>query len=235
MVILRTLLYLPLFVLLLGCVSLSKYTKLEHQYEVDTAALKQVNEELVRENSLLRNQKNLYATKVDALNNELQLMNTKYRALEQLSEQSKRDIEEFKKIYPMDVSIGPQGQVVLRDKLLFASGSADLTKKGEKALDDFSNTVLRRGGLYLKIVGHTDSDPIKKSAKKWRTKLNHELGAARAIAVLDYLVRKCKFNPKYAHVESYGEFRPLVDNKTAKNKALNRRVEIFIYPIKELK
>ena len=80
-------------------------------------------------------------------------------------------------------------------------------------------------GSRLRIEGHTDSDPIRKSA--WPN--NQALSLARATAVKELLVKSgvpaCNIE-----VVGYGANAPLEHASTKKAKAANRRVEIYILP-----
>ena len=75
--------------------------------------------------------------------------------------------------------------------------------------------------MPIDIVGHTDTDPIKKS--KWKD--NWELSAQRSLAVVRYLISKGI--PKETILEvGRGESQPVASNSTESGKAKNRRVEI---------
>lgn len=108
--------------------------------------------------------------------------------------------------------------VTLGSDILFASGKATLTAAGKGHLDkiiaDIKGTYANRP---IRVYGHTDSDPIKKS--DWQDNL--ELSANRAMAVTRYLMDK---GIKSAYVETIAmsEWHP-----EGKDKAKNRRVEIF--------
>lgn len=82
---------------------------------------------------------------------------------------------------------------------------------------------LKNSEIPLKIVGHTDSIPIR--SKEFRNNL--ELSAARAINILRLFI-KCGYNPKILSAEGRGEFEPIAPNNTPKNRAKNRRVEFIL-------
>lgn len=77
--------------------------------------------------------------------------------------------------------------------------------------------------MQVDVVGHTDSDPIKKS--KWKD--NWQLSAERALAVLRYLNSKGISSEKIRAVAA-GSSRPVASNKSSSGKAQNRRVEIVV-------
>jgi len=87
-----------------------------------------------------------------------------------------------------DVSFDPSAgtiTVTLPNTILFSPGKATL-KKATSAELDHIRSVLRSkySGRQIDVVGHTDSDPIKKSP--WKDNL--ELSAQRALTVVRYLI-----------------------------------------------
>jgi len=119
--------------------------------------------------------------------------------------------------------------VTLPNAILFDSGKAELKKATSVELDHIYS-VLRDKQIYagkqIDVVGHTDSDPIKKTKDKWKD--NWELSAERALSVLRYLVKRGIPDEKIQAV-GCGESRPIASNSTASGKAKNRRVEIVVH------
>jgi chemotaxis protein MotB len=111
-----------------------------------------------------------------------------------------------------------QGDVV------FAPGSDKLTRDGEKILTSVASE-LKKSGEPITVIGHTDSDPIVKTADKWK-RGNIELGANRAISVKEFLVSQGLDESRIA-ITSYGPYKPLEAGKGADAKKKNRRVEIM--------
>jgi len=89
---------------------------------------------------------------------------------------------------------------------------------------DFLNTVVdvlkSRPELFVKIQGHTDSIGTKA--------YNDVLSLQRAEAVKSYLTNR-GIDKNRLSCEGFGFSKPVESNKTAKGRALNRRVEL--YPI----
>ncbi len=75
-------------------------------------------------------------------------------------------------------------------------------------------------GAYFEIEGHTDNvgDP----------KINERLGLVRAETVKRYLYEQHQIPLHRMNVISYGEDKPVTDNKTRANRAQNRRVVIRV-------
>lgn len=127
-----------------------------------------------------------------------------------------------------DVSFDPSAgtiTVTLPDTILFSPGKAEL-KNATIAKLDHIESVLRSkySGKQIDVVGHTDSDPIKKSP--WKD--NWELSAERALSVARYLTKRGIAEDKIRAV-GCGAARPVASNATASGKEKNRRVEIVVY------
>ncbi|MHC4644705.1 MAG: OmpA/MotB family protein [Planctomycetota bacterium] len=157
-------------------------------------------------------------------------------------EQSQREIEELQRqiaeqkktpaqatgFEGMDVAFDPAAgtiTVTLPNTILFNPGKATLKKATSAQLDQIESVLRSKySGKRIDVVGHTDSDPIKKSA--WRD--NWQLSAERALAVTDYLVKRGIREDRIRAV-GCGPARPVASNATAAGKAKNRRVEIVVY------
>jgi flagellar motor protein MotB len=122
---------------------------------------------------------------------------------------------------------GPLGDMVtVGADILFSSGKAELTSGGRSALDKIVGDLKSNyAGMTVRVYGHTDAEPIRKSKKLWQDNL--DLSANRAMAVTRYLVSK-GINAKGVEVVAMGENHPVADNATAAGKAKNRRVEIVV-------
>jgi chemotaxis protein MotB len=115
--------------------------------------------------------------------------------------------------------------VTLPNAILFRSGSAKLKTATNKDLDHILSVIRSEyRGRPVDIVGHTDSDPIKKSA--WKD--NWELSAQRALSVVRYLEKRGMAGNKIRAV-GCGEARPVASNSSGSGKAKNRRVEIVVH------
>ena len=112
--------------------------------------------------------------------------------------------------------------VRLKDKGLFASGSADL----DAGYDDTSRRVAQAIGLTVgdvPVTGHTDNQPVR----SLRFASNQALSEARAQTVVDKLVAdgvpKDRLKPS-----GVGETQPVADDTTDAGRRQNRRVEVAI-------
>ena len=102
--------------------------------------------------------------------------------------------------------------------VLFDSGKTTLKSTAKKELDKVVSTIKsRHSGRTVKVIGHTDSDPIKKS--KWPS--NEALSEARADAVADYIASK---GISRGSITTIGKGA----SEPKSSKAASRRVEIVI-------
>ena len=116
----------------------------------------------------------------------------------------------------------------LSENVLFDLGKADLKPESIKVLDIIS-TLIPSISNEIMVQGHTDNIPISSGTYK----SNWELSTARAITVLRYFIETKGFDPTRFSATGYAEYKPLVDNSTEENRAINRRVDILIVQQKE--
>lgn len=115
--------------------------------------------------------------------------------------------------------------VMLPNAILFGPGKSTLKKATNAELDHIHSVLRDRySGRQISIVGHTDSDPIKKS--KWKD--NWELSAQRALSVVRYLIARGIREDNIQAVGS-GSARPITSNASSSGKAKNRRVEVVVH------
>lgn len=115
--------------------------------------------------------------------------------------------------------------VTLPNSILFPSGKASLKKSNITELNHIYSVLNSKySGRMIDVVGHTDSDPIKKS--DWED--NWELSAQRALSVLRYLVKRGIPRDQIRAI-GRGASQAIASNATASGKAKNRRVEIVVH------
>jgi outer membrane protein OmpA-like peptidoglycan-associated protein len=113
-------------------------------------------------------------------------------------------------------------QVTLsNDKVRFPVNRAQVSDEAKAMIDEaVAPLVQENRGVYFEIEGHTDGtgDSL----------YNRKLGEERAMAVRDYIAMKHGIALNRLNVISYGEEKPVADNKTRDGRAQNRRVVIRI-------
>jgi flagellar motor protein MotB len=111
----------------------------------------------------------------------------------------------------------------LPSDVFFASGSASLSAAGEKTMGRVAEYIKKNnGGGVIRVEGHSDSDPIRKTKGKFHC--NWDLSFERAHAVVHYLVEKGRVDPHRLVCEAFADNQPQSTN----DKSKNRRVEIVI-------
>jgi type VI secretion system protein ImpK len=105
---------------------------------------------------------------------------------------------------------------------LFAPASATLQDEFKPLIGKIAGLVEKEPGA-VKVVGHTDSSPIRSV----RFPSNFHLSLERAKAVAG-LIKAQLSKPERVEVEGKGADIPIASNQTPEGRARNRRVEILI-------
>ena len=131
-----------------------------------------------------------------------------------------------------DIRLSQSGgklRVDLVDKILFDSGEAVVSKRGEGVLSRLGGVLAAMDDKQIQVSGHTDSNPIsEKLASQFPT--NWELSVSRAINVVRFLEEKANVPAKNLIASGYGQHHPIASNKSAAGRARNRRIEILLTP-----
>jgi chemotaxis protein MotB len=191
--------------------------------EAKRAELAPKIEKLEAEKAELVTAKDELARNVEAKSGELeQLKGT----AEKLQAQMKDEIAKG------DVRLSESGgklRVDLVDKILFESGEATISKRGEGVLGKVGAVLAQIDDKTIQVSGHTDNLPLgEKLTATFPT--NWELSAARAVTVVRFLAEKASVPPQRLVASGYGEWSPVAANKTPSGRARNRRIEILLTP-----
>lgn len=112
----------------------------------------------------------------------------------------------------------------LKEKALFASGSAELQGQAEQIVPVIA-ALLTSLPERVTISGHTDNVPISTA----QFPSNWELSSARAVSLMRGLMSaQPSLNPARFSALGYSEYRPIASNDTDEGRAQNRRVEVLI-------
>jgi outer membrane protein OmpA-like peptidoglycan-associated protein len=107
------------------------------------------------------------------------------------------------------------------DKVVFPLNRAEISDEAKSIIDEAITPFKQENrGVFFEVEGHTDSTGPDA--------FNLRLGEDRADAVRNYLRDQHGIALSRIEVMSYGESRPVVDNKTKENRAANRRVVIKV-------
>ncbi|MFG1213170.1 peptidoglycan -binding protein [Xanthobacter flavus] len=117
---------------------------------------------------------------------------------------------------------------VFQSEVFFDAGSAVMKPEAIASLDKLAGAILDLEksippdiSWALRIDGHTDNRPISTA----QFPSNWELSAARAIAVVQYLIAK-GVSPSHLIAAGFGEYQPLDTGTSDEARARNRRIEL---------
>ncbi|MFQ5579261.1 MAG: OmpA family protein [Nitrospiria bacterium] len=118
--------------------------------------------------------------------------------------------------------------VEIVDKILFSSGSSEVTNKGKAVLAKVSSVLKSVKENDIRIEGHTDNVPIGPRIKK-KFPTNWELSTSRATQVVRFLSEQ-GVDPNNLIALGLSQYRPIASNDTEEGKQRNRRIEIVLFP-----
>ena len=119
--------------------------------------------------------------------------------------------------------------VMLAERILYDSGSAEITPEGMKVLQRIAEALRTTLRTDIRVEGHTDDVPIRTDPPP-RFSSNFELSFARAVGVARYLNEVANVKPSRLSAMGLASTRPLVANVNDEDRARNRRVEIIVTP-----
>jgi chemotaxis protein MotB len=114
----------------------------------------------------------------------------------------------------------------LSDKMLFQSGSYNLTPKANTVLGNIAKIIESRPDLEVMVEGYTDNVAYKNACLED----NWDLSVKRSTSVVRTLQKNFKVNPNRLIAAGRGEYNTLASNDTPQGKATNRRTRIIIMP-----
>jgi outer membrane protein OmpA-like peptidoglycan-associated protein len=107
------------------------------------------------------------------------------------------------------------------DKVRFPVNKAEISDEAKAMIDEAVGPLIKENrGVWFEIEGHTDNTGD--------AAYNFKLGEERAMAVRDYIAKTHSVALNRLNVISYGEEKPVAENKTRDERAQNRRVVIRI-------
>jgi chemotaxis protein MotB len=127
-----------------------------------------------------------------------------------------------------DIEINVEKGVVfisIADKLLFKSGSYNVTTRAQEILSKVAKVVNGKPDFECMVESHTDN----KSYQSGILLDNWDLSVKRATSIVRVL-EDLKVNPSQLIAAGRSYYVPLVDNDTAENRAKNRRTRIIVLP-----
>lgn len=128
-----------------------------------------------------------------------------------------------------DIEISVEKGVVfvsISDKLLFSSGSYNVTNRAKDILGKVAKVVNNKPDFEFMVEGHTDNVPYRKGVLLD----NWDLSVKRATSIVRILQNDYGVDPKRMTAAGRSEYIPLVANDNAADRAKNRRTRIVVLP-----
>jgi len=128
-----------------------------------------------------------------------------------------------------DIEISVEKGVVfvsISDKLLFRSGSYNVTAAAKEVLGKVAKVVNNKPDFEFMVEGHTDNVPYSSGVLLD----NWDLSAKRATSIVRILQNDFKVDPARMTAAARSYYVPLMPNDTASNRAKNRRTRIVVLP-----
>ncbi|RKG88410.1 OmpA/MotB family protein [Corallococcus terminator] len=191
--------------------------------ETKLAALEAEREKLTTEKDQLNTEKAQLSQTVQEQEAELARLKATY---EDLQDKMKKEIAEGAVRLTQNEG---RIQVDLVDKVLFDSGDASISARGQEVLTRLGGVLAKVDDKRIQVSGHTDdSPPSQKLQATFPT--NWELSVARAVNVVRFLQDKGGVPAKRMLAAGYGDTRPLGANASPQGRARNRRIELLLIP-----
>jgi len=114
----------------------------------------------------------------------------------------------------------------ISDKLLFKSGSFDITDQAKLVLGKVAKVLLNQKEIEFLVEGHTDNEAFHQGLLLD----NWDLSVKRATTIVRILQKEYGIPPQRMAASGRGEFLPVTSNDTPEGRATNRRTRIVILP-----
>lgn len=114
----------------------------------------------------------------------------------------------------------------ISDKLLFKSGSFDVTDRAKVVLGKVAMVLKNQPDIEFMVEGHTDSLAFKSAVLLD----NWDLSVKRATSIVRILEKQYGLDPARMAASGRSEYKPVADNSTAEGRGANRRTRIVILP-----
>ncbi|HTG67084.1 MAG TPA: OmpA family protein [Flavobacterium sp.] len=129
-----------------------------------------------------------------------------------------------------DIEINVEKGVVfisIADKLLFKSGSYNVTDRAKAVLAKVAKVVNDKPDFECMVEGHTDNVPYIGNNILLD---NWDLSVKRSTSIVRVLTNELGVKPEQLIAAGRSSYVPLVDNSSAENRARNRRTRIVVLP-----
>ncbi len=207
------------------------------------AQLIQIKEDLIKKEDKIKRDSLSLADrelKVNELQAGLNEKDARVRELQSILNRGDSSVNALRKVVS-DALLGFQGNglsvnqrdgrvyVSMEERLLFASGSTSIEKKGEEALRELSKVMAKNKDINILVEGHTDNVPISGTLPSG-ARDNWELSVLRATSVVKIILSGSEIEPSRLTAAGRGPYQPIDVANTADARKKNRRTEIILSP-----
>ena len=129
-----------------------------------------------------------------------------------------------------DIEINVEKGVVfisIADKLLFKSGSYEVTDKAKAVLAKVAKVVNDKPDFECMVEGHTDNVPYRSNGVLLD---NWDLSVKRSTSIIRVLTNDLGVKPAQLIAAGRSEYLPIASNETSEGRSINRRTRIVILP-----
>ena len=129
-----------------------------------------------------------------------------------------------------DIEINVEKGVVfisIADKLLFKSGSYEVTDKAKAVLAKVAKVVNDKPDFECMVEGHTDNVPYRSNGVLLD---NWDLSVKRSTSIIRVLTNDLGVKPAQLIAAGRSSYIPLVENDTPENRSKNKRTRIVVLP-----
>jgi len=189
--------------------------KMEHMSESESESLTEQLHKLQSEIESIKQE-------LDKLSGKLEAMQA--QAIEAKADNLKEALQEEVNAGILDVEANDNNITIrIRDRGSFPAGTARLTEDFIEILEIIAEELVKTTGDIV-VSGHTDDIPINSA----RFRSNWALSSARAVAVAHEFINNNQMEEARFSVQAFADNKPLVENDSRENRAINRRVEVII-------
>ena len=217
-----------------GCVSSSKFEKMQAEKNEEIKTLQQRQTALEQDNAALRDQIGHHMQENAIVQKRVSSLKEQNAAMAEADMQRQREYDALVMNLTAEVQKGELQinqykdmlSVDLADQVFFDSGRATLKPEGKKVLRKIGDTLKGYENKLIRVVGYTDNVPVAKALQN-KFPTNWELSVERATTVVRFL-QDVGVPPDRMVASGRGEYSPVASNDTPEGRQKNRRIEIVL-------
>ena len=186
----------------------------------------------------IKEQLNEKKNNLDNLNTQLEAKEKKLNELQSILDNKDKQVADLKnKITNALLGFKDKGLTIetrngkvyvsMDEKLLFASGSWNVSEDGKNALKSVAKVLETNTDINIMVEGHTDNVPYNSSGQ---IKDNWDLSVMRATSIVKILLENKGIDARRIAASGRSQYLPVDPTDTKEARAKNRRTEIILTP-----